>query len=127
MRREGAWCRPSPWWAVCGLIAVVVVLIAAVLVVELRTAPPEDGSVLVAGALSSAVGAPASVTSGATGGPAATGAASATAAAASADPLAVVEAAVVTVTARSARISLRKLLCHALATYSADLPAFIHI
>lgn len=121
VQQGGGRCRPSPWWAVGGLIATVVVLIAVVVVIELRTAASESvagGADLVAGALSASVAGGVAATA-----PSAAAAVAATPvpAPAAADPLGVVETAVTTVAARSARISLSNVIRHALGTYAVDI------
>lgn len=118
-QREGGLCRPSPWWAVGGLIAIVVVLIAVVLVIELRTAPSEGGGALVAGVLSASVGGPAARPQEATA--PAVAAATLVPATTTADPLGVIETAAITVAARSARISLSNVIRHALGTYAVEI------
>lgn len=129
----GGVCTLSPWWAVGGLIAIVVALLVVVLTIELRSGAPDSGVALAAGVLS--VGGDPSVAS--------TTATTATTAitSLSSNPLetsvvapllptlpttapdqaGVVETSVVTVATRASRISLSNVIRHALGTYAVEI------
>lgn len=139
VQQRGCRCRPSPWWAIGGLIATVVVLIVVVFAIESHAAPSEAsegdrGNVgLVAGGLLASVGAAAASTPPPPSATVPTAyksdvVATPTPEPATVDPLGVVESAVTSVAARSARISLSNVIRHALGTYAVeiDVVASVH-
>lgn len=123
-RRRGAWrggCRPSPWWALGGLLAIVVVLIAVVLTVELYATPSERETDLANGVILSTLREdPPATTTTAPSSPSASASASASAQVATSAPLGITDTATITVAARSARVALSNVIRHALGTYAVD-------
>ena len=118
-RKECGECRKSSWWAVGGLIAAVIALIAVVVVVELHTASVDKSNVSTVGALSASVEVTAA--SAREVRPPAVAVTASVLKPADVDPLGVVEAATTTVATRSARVELSNVIRHALGTYAAEI------
>lgn len=127
---RGGGCTLSPWWAVGGLIAIVVALLVVVLTIELRSGAPDSGVVLAAGVLS--VGGDPSVasttattaTTSLSSNPSETSVVATlrpTLPTTAPDQAGVVETSVVTVASRAARISLSNVIRHALGTYAVEI------